>query len=82
MSDLDTQGLMLKMIEQASSKNRTLEDSIRDSQEKIINTVKDSVAIKDHYGNSLLAVGNQDKVEHFTNYGFSNDSLNFPLWLA
>ncbi len=38
--------------------------------------------IKDHYGNSLSAVGNEDRVQSFTNYGFSADTLNWPLWLA
>lgn len=38
--------------------------------------------IKDHYGNSLAAVGNEDRVQSFTNYGFSADTLNWPLWLA
>jgi len=38
--------------------------------------------LKDHYGNSLASVGNQDRVQSFTNYGFSADTLNWPLWLA
>ena len=43
---------------------------------------KDSVAVNDAYGNSLMAIGTDDKVETFTNYGFSNDTLNWMLWLC
>ena len=64
-------------------------DSLEETQEKMITAAKDSVVVdktkktlKDSYGNSLLAIGTQDKVESFTNYGFSNDTLNYPLWLA
>lgn len=38
--------------------------------------------VADHYGNSLSSVGNQDKAQSFSNYGFSADTLNWPLWLA
>lgn len=38
--------------------------------------------ITDSYGNSLLGIGNKDKTEEFSNYDFSNDTLNFWLWLS
>lgn len=64
-------------------------DSINETADKVIESIKDSTVVaktsktvKDSYGNSLLAIGTQDKVESFTNYGFSNDTLNYPLWLA
>ena len=38
--------------------------------------------ITDSYGNSLLSIGNKDKTEEFSNYDFSNDTLNFWLWLT
>lgn len=41
-----------------------------------------SVAIKDAYGNSLTAIGTDDKVKSFSTYGFDNSTLNWPLWLA
>ena len=50
----------------------TLEDSVEDSMKKI----------NDSYSNSLLSIGSDDKVQSFTNYGFSNDTLNWMLWLA
>lgn len=40
------------------------------------------VTVKDAFGNSLLSVGNDDKIQKFNTYGFSNNSLNYPLWLA
>lgn len=61
--------------------NTLTNDSI-DHAEKILDAGKKSVAMKDSYGNSLMAIGTDDKVESFTNYGFSNDTLNWPLWLA
>lgn len=44
--------------------------------------IKDKTYIADHYGNSLSAIGNEDRVQSFSNYGFSADTLNWPLWLA
>lgn len=60
----------------------TFEDRITDAEENIRESLKDSAAIKDAYGNSLLSIGNDDKVEKFSEYTFSNDTLNWPLWLA
>ena len=64
-------------------------DSIEETGHKIADTIQSSIVVdktsktvKDSYGNSLLAIGTHDKVESFTNYGFSNDTLNYPLWLA
>lgn len=38
--------------------------------------------VRDSYGNSLLAIGTDDKVKSFTNYGLDNDTLNWMLWLC
>ena len=45
-------------------------------------TVNDKPLIRDAYGNPLSSTGTDDKVKSFTNYGFSNDTLNFVLWLS
>ena len=60
----------------------SLETRVQSDGEHIINTVKDSVVVNDAYGNSLAAIGTDDKVTSFTNYGFSNDTLNWCLWTA
>ena len=60
----------------------SLFDSVNDSQEKMVSLAAESVAMKDHYGNSLSSVGTNDKVEGFSTYGFSADTLQWPLWLA
>lgn len=60
----------------------SLMDEVNEKREDIIEKAKTSVALNDAYGNSLTATGNDDRVKSFTNYGFSNDSLNWPLWLA
>ena len=59
-----------------------LETRVQSDSEHIINAVKDSVVVNDAYGNSLAAIGTDDKVTSFTNYGFSNDTLNYCLWTA
>lgn len=50
----------------------TLEDEVQKSKK----------VLEDAYQNSALGIGNKDIVESFTNYGFSNDTLNWTLWLA
>lgn len=62
--------------------SENLETRVQSDSEHIINTVKDSVVVNDAYGNSLAAIGTDDKVTSFTNYGFSNDTLNWCLWTA
>lgn len=77
-----SQSDLLNLLMIKDSEQNSLEHRVRDSQDKIIKKIEDSVAVNDEYGNSLLAIGTNDKVESFTNYGFSNDTLNYPLWLA
>lgn len=50
--------------------------------EKIVDSANHSIMVNDHYRNTLTSTGTADKVESFTSYGFNNDSLNWPLWLA
>jgi phage-related protein (TIGR01555 family) len=57
-----------------------VDDALR-AQTKIEDVIKESVAVNDAYGNKLLSIGTDDKVESFTNYGLDNDSLNWTLWL-
>lgn len=80
------------MKEAAALRNKGLYPSLADTMtERAIDmagfivdskAVKDKKFVEDHYGNSLAAVGNQDRVQSFTNYGYSADTLNWPLWLA
>lgn len=70
------------MISLSKPNNRSLYDSVPETQEKIEGLISKSVTVNDSYGNSLLSIGTDNKTESFTNYGFSNDSLNYPLWLA
>ena len=72
--------MMMKMIQ--DSHEPTMSERVLDSAKKITDVAEDSKAIHDSYGNSLTAIGTDDKVASFTNYGFSNDTLNWPLWLA
>lgn len=74
-----TEDIMLKMYD---NRTETFEDRLESSQDRIKDSAKKSVAIVDSYGNSLLSIGNEDKSAQFTEYGMSNDTLNYPLWLA
>lgn len=69
-------------FQQSQKGSGDLEQNVNDSIERIKVSAKDSVALKDEYGNSLTATGTKDKIETFTNYGFSNDTLNWTLWTA
>lgn len=62
----------------------SLLDSVSTTTEEIVELAKKSkpVQVSDHYGNTLASVGTEDKVQGFTTYGFSADSLQWPLWLA
>ena len=64
----------------------TLIDSIEQTKDTITKAIKDSkvieTTINDAYGNKLTATGTYDVVKSFNSYGFSNDTLNWPLWLA
>ena len=61
----------------------SLNVNLHDSVENILAIEKNSkVMIKDRYSNELSASGTADRVRSFTNYGFTNDTLNWPLWLA
>ena len=64
------------------SRIETFEDKLDGTRKKIEDRARESVAIVDSYGNSLLSIGNEDKSAQFTEYGMSNDTLNYPLWLA
>lgn len=74
--------LMMQMMK--GEKFPDLGDSVQDSIGHIKKMAKDDGGelLKDSYGNSLTAIGTEDKVQTFTNYGFSNDTLNWMLWLA
>lgn len=63
-------------------RTKSIEDSIISTKEKIIDNVKNSRIINDSYGNSLLSIGTDDRVADFNEYGMSNNTLNYPLWLA
>lgn len=76
------QGELLSLMKQAGEVRETLDTRTAETRERIQDSIKNSKAINDSYGNKLASIGTDDKVESFTNYGFSNDTLNYPLWLA
>lgn len=62
--------------------NDEFQHRLEDAKNKIEVVSKESVVMKDSYGNSLLSIGNDDKDKNFQNYSFVNDTLNWCLWLA
>lgn len=80
------ESLMMKIA--TTKKSETLFDSVDEKMKSISDVAKtskaisDAVSVKDDYGNDLMAIGTKDKVETFTSYGFSNDTLNWSLWTA
>lgn len=62
--------------------SQSLVDSVSTTTENIVELTKKSKAVNDSYGNPLSSVGTDDKVNSFTTYGFSADTLQWPLWLA
>ena len=77
---MSIQDEMMKAVQ--SRRPITVEDMIDESRRKIVDAINDSTIVRDAYGNSLEAIGTDDKVKTFTNYGISNDTLNWALWLA
>ena len=75
---------LVKHIQLTDSKNRSL--SIADgyylNSDHITDLIKDSKVINDAYSNSITGAGTENSIESFTNYGYSNDTLNYPLWLC
>lgn len=61
---------------------RGLGDSLAETAESLKPVIKGSTAVNDAYGNKLLSIGNQDESAKFTDYRFSNDTLNYQLWLC
>ena len=56
----------------ATPKAKSLMDSVDEHRQKII----------DSFGNSLEAIGTENKIKQFDEYGMTNNTLNYPLWLA
>ena len=59
-----------------------LRDSVEATAQRTAEHIEHSKAFNDAYGNSLLSIGTDDKVSSFNDYQFSNDTLNYLLWLA
>lgn len=63
-------------------KSTSLEDSVDKRRLDIIDAASKSKPINDSYRNDLSSIGTADMVQSFNSYGFNNDTLNWPLWLA
>ena len=82
---------LISLLNQISSKKSGNDfiDNLNDKSDELVKILGDSIPlqktnknINDSYGNSLLSIGNDNKTELFSNYTFTNDTLNWPLWLA
>ena len=86
--DIENLISLLNQISNKKSGNDFI-DNLNDKSDELVKILGDSVPlqktnknINDSYGNSLLSIGNDSKTELFSNYTFTNDTLNWPLWLA
>lgn len=83
---MSVEALLKSFVESCSSKEELMQDRILASATRLRDSIIESEPLKkalhDSYGNSLLAIGNNDKVEEFENYQFNNDTLNWWLWLT
>lgn len=80
--NMDVAQILGECLKKTANTYPDYEDRVSESISNIKSNLKDSIAINDDYGNKLLSIGNDDIVEKFSDYTFSNDTLNFPLWLA
>lgn len=71
---------ILQLMLNKDNSSISLSDSLSKHLDDFQKTVKDSVAIKDDYGNSLLSIGTDNKTDKFDHYSFDNDTLNWWLW--
>lgn len=81
MSEVQNE-IMKLMLHQMKDDTQSFQERIDNTRKSIVDSAKQSKALNDEYGNSLLAVGNGDVVEKFNNYTFDNNTLNWTLWLA
>lgn len=68
-----------------STKGKSLFDDLESRQDEMFQKgtkSKPMTQVKDTYNQSLTGAGNFDVARSFTNYGLSNDTLNWALWLA
>lgn len=65
-----------------AKKSKAVKASVLNFHGKSVKTKDGKTKIVDNYGNPLSAIGTDDKVKSFATYGYSNDTLNWPLWLA
>ena len=83
IADIETLKLLIGAKDSQAS---DLLDSVEKTKSKIIDSAKASEPLKrslsDSYGNKITSIGKDDKIESFSTYGFDNDSMNWPLWLA
>lgn len=64
------------------TKAPSFQQRVNDTVMKVESIAKDSKVVGDRYGNTVTSTGNQDKIKAFSEYGFSNDTLNYSLWTA
>lgn len=57
-------------------------DDVSDSIKKITDAAKNSTPVRDGYSNPILSIGGDDRIAQYDQYGFSNDTLNWMLWLS
>lgn len=82
---------LLKAMYMEQKPKSSLYDGVKDKQDELLTLAQGSPAMKqgkkktkvvDSYRNLVEASGMDDMVQSFTNYGFSNNTLNWALWMT
>ena len=76
--------LTVMISDSARNNVSTLRDTIDENMDKMVSLGNASTPMKitDAYNNSVSGAGDFDTQRSFTNYGFSNDTMNWALWLT
>lgn len=71
------------MMSMSQHSDNEFVDKLNEHASTIYDSVSKSSALRDSYGNSLLSIGTDDKSASYDKIsGYSNDTLNWPIWLA
>ena len=86
MSDNNQRGFSVNdyiaLMNRFSKSSNEFSERLSKHNEEVVKLAKNSTAINDSFGNSLLSIGTDDKVSEFDSYSFDNDTLNWTLWLC
>lgn len=70
----------MSLRDKMTKKAEELDKNYIANSKPVQTTIHDSYGGVNGYGNTITYSGSEDKIASFTNYGFDNDTMNYPLW--